>query len=74
MNANIVSTSKIVTLNDVPARIWTGHTDSGIEVIFYVTRVAISSSETRVKEFKNELKSQIPPTPAIAAIPLRLIL
>ena len=74
MKITIESTSKIVQLNNVFARVWTGQTDSGIEVVCFVTRIAVSKLETRTKEFETELKEQKAPTEEIQAIPLRLII
>jgi hypothetical protein len=74
MKVQIESTTKIVHLNGVPARIWEGITDSGIKIHCYITRVAIDKDEKRIDEFEKELKSQIPPSAEIEAIPMRMIL
>ena len=76
MRVTIESTSKIVDLiangQPIKARIWEGHTDSGIPVHCYVTRIATDAAD--VSQFDRELSEQRVPSPAIAAIPLRLIL
>lgn len=76
MKATIKSTSKIVHLNGVPARIWEGKTESGVKVHCYITRVAIDKDEKyeERKRFSKELQEHEPPTPEIEAIPGRMIL
>jgi hypothetical protein len=74
MKITIESTSKIVKLNDVPARIWEGETESGIKIHCYVTRIAIDEKETRTAEFERDLQEHRAPSAEIQAIPLRLIL
>jgi len=74
MKITIESTTKVVELNGVPARIWEGQTESGIKVHCYITRVAIDKEEKRNKQFKKELQECRVPSAEIQAIPLRLIL
>jgi hypothetical protein len=74
MQITIRNTSKIVTINGVPARIWEGESASGIKVHCYVTRIAIDKTETRTAEFERELQEQSPMSLEIQAIPLRMIL
>jgi len=74
MKVTLSSTSKIVEFNGLPARIWEGKTESGIEVHAYITRVAIDKDEPRAAEFEQELKEVAPPSAKVEAIPLRLIL
>lgn len=76
MKASIKSTSKIVHLNGVPARVWEGQTESGVKIHAYITRVAIDKDEKyeERKRFSNELQEHEPPTPEIEAIPGRMIL
>ena len=45
MKITVENTSKIVTLNGVPARIWEGFTESGIECHCYITRIAIDKDD-----------------------------
>jgi hypothetical protein len=73
MEIMIQNTSKIVTVDGVPARIWEGHTKSGIPVHCYVTRIAVHKDEDH-EEFERELLEQPAPSAAVEAIPLRLIL
>jgi hypothetical protein len=73
MKIEIESTTKIVTLNGVPARIWEGNTASGIAVHCYVTRIAVAK-ELDSTEFERELQEHRPPSPALQVIPLSMIL
>lgn len=73
MRITIESTTKEVTLNGVPARIWEGRTDSGIPCHVYVTRIAVDRDEDTA-EFEQDLQEHRPASPEIEAIPLRLIL
>ncbi len=76
MNITITSTSKVVQLNGVPARIWEGTTESGTPVHCYITRIACDKdiSAEAEEEFQRELQEHNAPSPEIDAIPLRLIL
>ena len=73
MKITIESTTKIVELNNVPSRIWEGRTATGIPVHCYITRIAVAKSEN-VSEFEQELRECVAPSPAVEAIPLRMIL
>jgi hypothetical protein len=74
MKATIESTSKIVELNGVPARIWEGKTESGIEIHCYITRIVKADDEIGDEEFSKELQWCKPPSPEVEAIPSKLIL
>jgi len=74
MKITIESPTKITHLNNVPARIWEGTTESGIKVHCYITRIAIDKDEPRSAEFEKELQEQKVPSPEIEAIPLRMII
>lgn len=77
MRMTIESTDKIVVLMGpngvVPARIWEGHTESGIAVHCYITRVAVGVGEDAT-QFDRELLAARTPSPEVAAIPSRLVL
>lgn len=73
MKITLESTTKIVYLNGVGARIWEGTTDSGIPVHAYLTRVAVRHGED-TSQFERELQEHRAPSPEVAAIPLRLVL
>jgi hypothetical protein len=74
MKIIIESTSKIVWLNGIQARIWEGETDSAIKIHCFITRVAIDKDEPRVEQFETELKEQRVPSAEIESYPMRLIL
>lgn len=74
MKITVESTSKMITLNGVPARIWEGFTESGIKCHCYITRIAIDKDESRSEEFEKELSEQKTPSAEIEAIPIRMIL
>lgn len=74
MKIQIKSTEKIVHLNDVPARIWEGKTESGIKVHAYITRIAIDKDEPNHEQFQKELQQHSPPSAEVVAIPLRMII
>jgi hypothetical protein len=73
MKLIIESTSKVVTVDGVPARIWEGETQTGVRVHCYITRVAVENAGDQT-QFERELALCKAPSPAIEAIPLRLIL
>ena len=73
MEIEIESTEKIVELSGVPARVWEGHTKSGIPVHCFITRISPQTHEN-IEQFKQELKEQKAPSPEIMAYPARLIL
>jgi hypothetical protein len=73
MKITITSTTKIVHVNGVPARIWEGKTDSGIPVHCYVTRIAVPLGADH-SQFERELQEHAAPRAEVGAIPLRLIL
>lgn len=78
MKIMIESTSKVVQLETspgrtVPARIWEGHTESGIPVHCYITRIACPEGADQ-SQFQRELQEQRVPSADVLAIPLRMIL
>ena len=76
MKVTIESTTKIVRLNGVEARIWEGQTDGGIRVHAYVTRVAVAAEEAPsvFRQFEAELRECRPPSAEVRFIPFDLIL
>lgn len=77
MKITIENTSKIVELDGVPARLWTGATETGIPVVCFVTRIAVNGAESDAahEQFRRELLEQIPPSPEVdRAFPRRLVL
>lgn len=73
MTIKIVSTTRIVFLNGVPARVWEGQTESGVKVIVFVTRILVKADENQ-EQFQKELHECAPPSAEVEAIPLRMIL
>ncbi len=77
MKVELESTGKIVRLvvdgREVPARIWEGTTSSGIPCHAYITRIAVADDQDAA-EFERELLEQRRATPAVEAIPSRLII
>lgn len=77
MKVTLESTDKIVTLTlngqTLPARIWEGRTDHGVECHAYITRIAVAP-DLDATEFEKDLQEHRRASPAVEAIPLRLIL
>lgn len=73
MTITVSSTSKLVELNGVPARIWEGKTESGVEVHCYIVRIA-AHKDANLMQFERELQETQSPSAAVEAIPLRMIL
>jgi hypothetical protein len=73
MKITIESTSKIIEINGVPARVWEGQTESGIAVHCFITRIAVDK-ENDTAQFDKELQQTKAPTADIQSYPLRIIL
>ena len=73
MKMTIESTTKMVELNGVPARIWEGETESGIKVHCFITRIGVDLDSDQ-SQFQRELQEHRPPSPEIEAYPLRLLI
>lgn len=77
VKVTLESTDKIIELATpqgmVPARIWEGMTESGIQVHAYITRIAAGEGQD-LAEFERELRETRKPSADVQAIPLRLIL
>jgi hypothetical protein len=77
VNIQLTNTTKIVELATpsgvVPARIWEGHTESGIPVHAYITRIAVAKDQD-ASQFERELQECQAPSTALAAIPARLVI
>lgn len=75
MRITIESTSKVVEVNGVPARVWEGQSESGIPLTCMVTRIAVDRDED-TSQFEAELAEQRPPRSAagVDAWPMRLVL
>lgn len=74
MRITIESTSQVVRLNGVEARVWQGTTvpkrGRGIPVQCFITRVAVERTEDAT-EFESELQEHAAPS---VAWPLRMVL
>lgn len=76
MEIMLKNTEKIVTVDGVRARVWEGTSAGGVEVVAFITRVAVAEGqpEAAYAEFERELRQVAPPSPVVEAIPARLIL
>ena len=74
MKITIESTTKTLTLDGVPARVWEGKTESGIPVMCYVTHVCVMDEDADHTQFENELKAcRAPSSMADALAALEMI-
>lgn len=73
MKITIESTDKVVELNGVPARLWQGATDSGIQCHAFITRVGVDKNAD-TSQFERELLEQTAPRPELEVYSLRMIL
>jgi hypothetical protein len=73
MRITLESTTKVVEVNGVPARIWEGATETGIPIHAYITRVAVEEEQNQ-EAFERQLQAHRAPSPAVQAISLRLVL
>jgi hypothetical protein len=60
MKATVMSTSQIVTVNGIPARVWKGVTESGVPFEMIVVRVAVSNVAD-TSQFEADLREMAPP-------------
>lgn len=67
MRITIESTSKIVNVNGVDARIWEGTTDSGIPVHCMITRIGVHKDQDTT-QFQRELQEMRAPSPAVDGV------
>lgn len=79
MKITLESTTKIVELNGVPARIWEGTTERGVPCFAMIMRIAPAVeipelTSAQVREFEADLLEQRAPSPQAESIPLHLIL
>lgn len=45
MKLDLQSTTRVVEVNGVPARVWQGQTDTGIPVTVLITRIAVAMAD-----------------------------
>lgn len=86
MKITIESTSKIVEFEPMPARktiaarVWQGHTDSGVPVQCFIAVISPEIEESHpdieklTAQFEAELIRQAKPRPTVDAIPLRMVI
>lgn len=72
MKITLESTTRIVEINGVPARLWEGETASGIKVQALITRIAAPADADQA-QFKAELAEQRAPEQP-QAFPLRMVI
>lgn len=73
MKITIESTTKFVTVNGVPARIWEGVTEGGVGVTCFITRIA-ANKDADLAQFEKELLECRMPSREAEAWPVRMIL
>ena len=74
MKITLESTSQVVLIAGVPARIWEGHTESGIAVHCAITRIAIHDAAD-ASQFEAELIETKPPSAAAQeCFPMRMFI
>jgi hypothetical protein len=75
MKITLESTTKIVTIDGVPARVWEGLTEGGVRVVAFIPRVAVREADDS-SEFDRDLQrtGHLKPSPDVAAIPTRLVM
>lgn len=78
MKVILESTARLVTLETadgdrLPARVWEGVTANGVRVHAYVTRIAVHKDDDAA-EFERDLLECADPSPAVAALPARLLI
>ena len=72
MKATLESTSKVVIVNGVLARVWEGTTERGARIAAFITRVTPVDGDPA--EFERDLTECRAPSPELEAFPARLIL
>ena len=73
MKITLQNTTRIVSLNGVPARIWEGETAAGIKCIAFITRIAVAEGADQT-QFNRELAEQSAPSSEAESFPLRMVL
>lgn len=73
MRVTLHSTTRLVMLNGVPARVWEGATDSGIPVHAFITRIAAPQKADQT-QFQKELAECASPSADVQVYPARMVL
>lgn len=73
MRITLESTTKVITVNGVPARVWEGHSEGGARVEAWITRIRVPLQDDQA-EFERELDECRPPSADVAALPPHIVL
>ncbi len=74
MKVTLESTSRIITINGVPARIWEGRTAGGVPCFAAITRIAAHKNDDN-SEFERELvEHKAPSAEAVSVFDLRTVI
>jgi hypothetical protein len=71
LKVTLESTDVFVEIAGITARVWEGHTESGIPVAAIIPRVACPA-DADVRQFEAELKECAPPRMLTVWLPLRI--
>lgn len=74
MKATLISTTKIVLVNDVPCRVWEGTTSNGNPVVAFVAMIACASKEVDAESIAAELMANADPSSQSDAVPSAILL
>jgi hypothetical protein len=61
MKITLESTSQIVEINGVPARLWEGKTERGVPIQAFIAKVSVAAHHDS-GEMESELKESAPPS------------
>lgn len=74
MKLTIESTTRVITVNGVPARVWEGKSEDGIPVYCAITRVAVPEGADQ-SQFQRELvQHKLPSDAAVHCFPLKMVI
>ena len=73
MKITIESTTRVVTADGIPCRVWEGVSERGVKVQALIPRIAALADQD-LSQFEAELQEQRPPSAGVTAFPARLIL
>lgn len=71
MKVTLHSTTKLVELNGVPARVWEGVTAGGVPIHAFITRIAVDK-DADSSELDAELQHHRSPCVDVAELPPRM--
>jgi hypothetical protein len=73
MKITIESTTKLVEINGLPARVWEGQTESGVALTCFINLIEVRDDQD-LSQFNRELTEQRAPSAAVKSLPLKMIL